>query len=163
MAWWICSINPFMMDRLEVRERSAMSDSTNGLVAVAIMRDEARVWATGVERGTKPERVHAPNEMERHHHVREAQHHHGHDTDHERSEFYESITNAVGPASAIVLIGHGKGKANEMLHLTQYWERKHPGVARNVVGAIDSDLESLSENQVLALIRDWFDEYQEFF
>ena len=87
----------------------------------------------------------------------------GHDTDHERSEFYESITNAVGPASAIVLIGHGKGKANEMLHLTQYWERKHPGVARNVVGAIDSDLESLSENQVLALIRDWFDEYQEFF
>jgi hypothetical protein len=138
-----------------------MIESMNGLVAVAIMRDEARVWATGVERGTKPESVHAPSEKARHHHVREAQHHHGHDTDHQSSIFYESITEAVGPASAILLIGHGKGKANEMLHLTQYWERKHPDIAQKVVGAIDSDLEALSPDQVLALVRSWFDQYEE--
>ena len=92
----------------------------------------------------------------------QAQHHHGHDTDHHSSIFYESITEAVGPASAIVLIGHGKGKANEMLHLTQYWERKHPDIAQKVVAAIDSDLESLTQDQVLSLLRDWFEEYKEF-
>jgi hypothetical protein len=133
----------------------------NGLVAVAMTRDEARVWATGVERGTKPTNIRAPSEMERHHHIREAQHHPGHDIDHDSSAFYKSITEAVGPASAILLIGHGKGKANEMLHLTQYWERKHPDIAQKVVGAIDSDLEALSPDQVLALVRSWFDQYEE--
>lgn len=139
-----------------------MSDSTSGLVVVAIMRDEARVWTTGVEPGTKPQSVHAPSEKLRHQHVREAQHHHGHDTDHKSSAFYESIGDAVDGATAILLIGHGKGKANEMVSLTQYWERKRPDVAQKVVGAIDGDLESLSPDQVLALARDWREEYQEF-
>ena len=135
-----------------------MSETLEGLIIVEITRDEAYVWSTGVERDTKPETIHAPNEMTRHHHVREAQHHHGHDTDHDNAVFYESISAAVAPGSAIVLIGHGRGKANEMLHLTQYWERKHPTIAEKVVGAIDSDLESMSPNQILATVRDWLDE-----
>ncbi len=133
-----------------------MSDARR-LVAVEIARDEARVWLTDFERGAQPVRSHAPDEALRHHHVREAQHHHGHDTDHTSSAFYESISEAVRPATAIVLIGHGKGKANEMLHLTQYWERKHPDVAARVIGAIDSDLESLTENEILALVREYLE------
>lgn len=139
-----------------------MSEQVSGLVAVAIMRDEARVWATGVERGTKPETIHAPTEMIRHHHVREAQHHRMHDTDHQNPVFYESITEAVGDASAILLIGHGKGKADEVLRLVQYWERKHPDLARRVVGAVASDLEALTQNQVLAIVREWYDDYDAF-
>lgn len=139
-----------------------MSETMQGLVAVAIMRDEAFVWATGVEPGTKPESIHAPSDMERHHHVREAQHHHGHEVDHDNRLFYDSIAQAVSAAHEIVLVGHGKGKANEMLKITQYWERKHPDVAHKVVGAIDSDLEALSKDQVLALVRDWFEQYHEF-
>jgi hypothetical protein len=45
-----------------------------------------------------------------------------------------------------------------MLRLTQYWERRHQDIGAKVVGAIDSDLEALSEKQVLALVRDWLDE-----
>jgi len=139
-----------------------MSDDNGGLMAVAVTRDEARVWATGVEPGEKPETIHAPSELSRHHHIREAQHHHGHDTDHVNPAFYESITRAVEQASGILLIGHGQGKASAMLSLAQYWERKHPDVALRVVGAMDSDLEALTDNQVLALVRDWVDEYHEF-
>jgi hypothetical protein len=139
-----------------------MSESITGLVVVAIMRDEARIWTSGVEPGTKPESLHAPSEKARHHHVREAQHHHGHDTDHRSSIFYESISESVGAAHSILLVGHGKGKANEMLNLTQYWERKRPDIALKVVGAIDSDLESLTQDQVLALVRDWFEQNREF-
>jgi hypothetical protein len=139
-----------------------MSEILEGLMAVEITRDEAFVWETGVARDAKPETIHAPAEKSRHHHVREAQHHHGHDTDHTNPVFYESISEAVTPAKHLVLIGHGKGKADEMLHLTQYWERKHPEIAQKVVTAIDSDVESLSPNQILALVRDWFEEYHEF-
>jgi len=60
------------------------------------------------------------------------------------------------------LVGHGKGNANEMLNLAQYWERKRPDVAHKVVGAIDSDPESLAQDQVLALVRDWFEQNREF-
>ena len=49
-----------------------------------------------------------------------------------------------------------------MLNLTQYWERKCPDIAHKVVGAIDSDLESLTQDQVLALVRDWFEQNREF-
>ncbi len=139
-----------------------MSDTFHGLVAVAITRDEARVWATGVEPGAVPLNVHAPSEMARHHHVREAQHHRGHDTEHQSTVFYESISEAVKGASTIILIGHGKSKANEMLHLIQYWERKHPALAQKVLGAIDSDLESLSSAQILSLVREWYEQYKEF-
>jgi hypothetical protein len=139
-----------------------MSNHVGGLMAVAITRDEARVWTSAEEPGVVPESIHAPSEMSRHHHVREAQHHHGHDTDHDNPVYYESITQAVDGASRILLVGHGRGKANEMVHLTQYWERKHPDVARKVVGAVDSDLDALTDNEVLALVRNWFEEYREF-
>jgi len=139
-----------------------MSDRVNGFVVVALTRDEARVWLTGVESGARPERIVAPHDQDRHHHVREAQHHAGHDTDHDQATFYESIAVAVSPATEILLVGHGKGKADAMLKLTQFLERKHPGVATKVVGAIDADVEALSPNQILSLARDWFDRYHEF-
>jgi hypothetical protein len=139
-----------------------MSETVRGLVAVEMARDEARVWLTGVESGAKPERITAPDEMTRHHHVREAQHHSGHDTDHASAAYYDSIAYAVAPASQIVLVGHGTGKADTMLKFTQFLERKHPDVALKVVGAIDADIEALTDNQILSLVRDWFDEYHEF-
>jgi carbonic anhydrase len=105
--------------------------------------------------------VKAPTELTRHHHVRGAQRNGGQETNHDHTAFYDSIANAVESAREIVVVGHGKGKANEMLRLTQYWERKRPEVAHKVIGAIDSDLEALTENQVLALIREWFEHYRE--
>ena len=100
--------------------------------------------------------------MGRHQHVRQAQHDHMHHSDHGNHELFDAVAEAVAGAPAILLVGHGTGKANEMLRLTQYWERKHPEVARKVVGAIDSNLEALSSNQILELVRAWFDEYHDF-
>jgi hypothetical protein len=135
-----------------------MSMDPEGLAVVELTRDRALVWLAGVDPNGRTRVLRAPNENSHHVHVREAQHHRGHDTDHENSAFYESISRAVANAPGIVLVGHGKGKANQMLRLTQYWERKHRDIGAKVVGAIDSDLEALSENQVLALVRDWLDE-----
>src|SRR5664280_2300019 len=49
-----------------------------------------------------------------------------------------------------------------MRNLAQCWERQRPESAHKVFGAIDSDLESLTRNQVLALVRDWFGQNREF-
>lgn len=133
-----------------------------GLIAVAITRDEARIWSSGLEPGQKPEELHAPDERERHHHVREAQHHHGHDTNHDDVAFFEGLTDAVRGAREIILVGHGTGKANTMLRLVQYWERKHPDVAQTVIGAIDSNIVAMTDAEILKSVREWWDEYREF-
>lgn len=135
-----------------------MSDTPEGLMVVQITRDKALVWSAGVAPGSVPRAIRAPSEKSHHVHSREAQHLHDRDTDDHSTAFFESVSSAIAPASAIVLVGHGKGKANEMLHLTQYLERKHPAIAAHVVGAIDSDLDELSEAQVLALVRERIEE-----
>ena len=139
-----------------------MSEATHGLVAVAVTRDEARIWSSGVESGLRPETLRAPDEKERHHHIREAQHHRGHDTDHADVAFFERLTDEVRGAREIVLVGNGNGKANAMLRLVQYWERKHPDVALKVIGAIDSNLDAMTDAEIAKRVREWWDEYREF-
>ncbi|MEN9698066.1 MAG: hypothetical protein RL448_21 [Actinomycetota bacterium] len=130
-------------------------------VVVAITREEARVWKTGVKPGTQPEKIYAPSE-DIHKHMRIGQHHKGHDTDHDSQKFYESIAKAVSDAGEILIIGHGKGKASASLKLIQAWERRHADLAKKVVDAMDSDLQSLTEPQILALAREWIEHHRYF-
>ena len=138
-----------------------MSEST-GLIALAVTRDEARIWDAGLDAGAKPVTVRAPSDMQRHHHIREAQHHHMHDTDHADVAFFEGLADATRDAREVILVGHGRGKANAMLRMIQYWERKRPDAAGKVIGAIDSNLDALSDAEILALVREWWDEHREF-
>jgi hypothetical protein len=127
---------------------------SNKLAVVAMTRDEAQIWKTGLDPGTHPEKVKAPDEGI-HHHVRTAQFHSGHDSDHMRPEYYEEIAQALKDFGRILLLGHGKGKASATLHLVQYLERKHPDQAKKVVDSLETDLENLSEGQILAIARKW--------
>jgi hypothetical protein len=77
-------------------------------------------------------------------------------------EIFESVAHAVTGAQEILVIGHGKGKANHMVKMVQHWERKFPATAKLVVGAIDSDLPRLTEPEILASARAWFDHFHEF-
>jgi hypothetical protein len=139
-----------------------MDEARGGFVAVAITREEARLWLSTGEPGVAPERFIAPTDWRRHRHPRKSMDRPEREAQHDAAVFFESITQAVSSSSHILLVGHGHGKANEMLKLVQYWERKHPEVARKVVGAVDSNLEALSDNEVLALARQWFEENREF-
>jgi hypothetical protein len=131
----------------------------NKFVVVAITQDEARVWNTGLEKGAHPERIYAPDEKGTHHHIRQAQHKGGHGSDPAERGFFDLLAREIVQAAEILLIGHGAGKANAMLRFTQYMERHNPDVAKKVIGAVDADLNALSENQILAKARDWFDWY----
>lgn len=137
----------------------AVSDIKNKFVVIAITQDEARVWATGLEKGTHPEKIYAPSDKGSHHHVRQTQHHGGHSGDPADKGFFDVIANHVSEASEILLIGHGDGKANAVVRFVQFIERNNPAVAKKVVGAIDADLNAMSENQILATSRTWFDRF----
>lgn len=88
--------------------------------------------------------------------VWQAQHHRGHDTDHDDPVYFDSIAGALHGFDEILLIGHGHGKADHMRTFTRYVERKHPVVAKAIVGKVDCDVNALTEPQLLAESRAWF-------
>ena len=132
-----------------------MPDITDKLVVVTITRDEARVWATGMQRGMNPTKIFAPPALNAHH-FRDDPKHHGRGDGPGVPRYYEEIVNAVGGASEILLIGHGHGKASAMLHFIQYLKRKHTDLAEIVVDAIETNLIEMTEPEILALAREWF-------
>lgn len=135
-----------------------MPDLTNRVVVAVIERDETRIWATNAEKGTKPEVVTQPEQADKHHHVRQAQHHGGHDSDKSAKEYYEAISKVLAPAGEILLVGHGNGKANWMVKFVQHLERHHKDVAHKIVGALDINVPAMTEGEILAAARTWFDE-----
>lgn len=134
------------------------ADLTNKVVVAVIERDETRIWVTNAEKGTKPEIIQQPANSDNHKHVREAQHHGGHESEKATKSYYEAISRVLAPAGEILLVGHGKGKANWMVKFVQHLERHHKDVANKIVGAVDINLPAMSENEILAAARDWFDE-----
>lgn len=67
--------------------------------------------------------------------------------------FYESIAQAVLPAGAIVVIGHGTGRSNAAHHLIEFLHKHHPDTARKVVCEVVADLLGLTAPQLLDLGR----------
>ena len=67
--------------------------------------------------------------------------------------FYRAIAQAIEPASAIVVVGHGKGHSNAAHHLMQYLEQHHAVTFRKVRHELVADLSSVTTPQLLALGR----------
>ena len=124
------------------------------LTVVALTTREARIWDAGIDPHARSVVV----EAARHHrnvHVRAAQEDHLHHRRIDDPEFYGRVIQGIPPTGDILLIGHGRGKANAMMSFVQHAERTRPDVASRVVGAIDNDLTSMTEGQVLAAARLW--------
>lgn len=131
-------------------------DLTNRLVVAVIERNETKIWPTNAVKGTKPEIIHplVANNI----HVREAQHHTGHDNEKTNKAYYEEISKTLEPAGEILLVGHGHGKSNSVLKFIQHLERHHANVAHKVVGSLDINVPAMTDGELLAAARAWFDE-----
>lgn len=129
-------------------------------VVVALSQDEARIWLVDFEKGSLPTRVFAPSEKNAHHHVRGSQSHHGHSSDPAEKGFFDVIISHVASADEILLIGHGVGKANAVFRFAQFAERYNSEVAKKILGALDSNLPAMTENEILSLAREWFEKYR---
>lgn len=141
-----------------------MPELSKRLVAVAITQTYAKLWLTGLGPDAQFKEIVTPEPHPRHHPGRVGLAtiaDQGNDPDYPNPVFYEEIAQAIAKAPQILLLGHGKGKANTMAKFVQFLENKHPQLAPKVVGMLNINLQALTEPEILALSRDWYTKHIE--
>lgn len=76
----------------------------------------------------------------------------------ERKSFYEAIAETLKLATDILLFGSGTGASSAMEQLLADLERHHPDIASRVVGSIALNVQHLSEDQLLARAREFYEQ-----
>jgi hypothetical protein len=71
-------------------------------------------------------------------------------------DYWREISEALAPARAILLLGHGNGKANASHQWVAYAERHHKDVAAKVIADVRADIDDLSGHQVAQLAHHYF-------
>jgi hypothetical protein len=59
----------------------------------------------------------------------------------------------------VLFLGHGEGKADAVHNFQSYLKEKHQDLAKKIVGVIEADVSHMTEPQVLAEARAWFDKH----
>jgi hypothetical protein len=139
-----------MVDDIElVRDKS--------VVAVIDFR-EATIYPTDALPGQRPEHIVATDPRGRFHKV----HHQAGNPDgtyeDDSPEYWRALTDALSSAGAILLLGHGKGRANASHRWVAYVEHNRKDVAAKVVADVRIDIDHLDGAQVLRLAQHYFAE-----
>jgi hypothetical protein len=69
----------------------------------------------------------------------------------EDAGFYQRIGDALAAGDRIIVVGHGTGKSNAALHLTEYLRTHHRETYQRIVREIGADLSAITTPQLLAL------------
>ena len=127
------------------------------VVAVLSFRD-TYIYATDAEPGVRPERVIAPDPHGRFHKVHHKAGNPSGTYEDDSPAYWEEIAEELAPAGAILVFGHGKGKANASHHWVTYVEKHRQDVAAKLVADVRLDIDHIDEEQVLRLAQIYFDE-----
>jgi hypothetical protein len=74
------------------------------------------------------------------------------------SEYWKDISDALAPAGAILLLGHGQGKANASSEFVAYAKEHRKDIAAKIVADVRADIDDLTNEQVLRLAQRYFGE-----
>lgn len=74
----------------------------------------------------------------------------------DNEEYWRTIGHALAPASEILLLGNGKGKANASHHLVAWLEKHMSDVAAKLVADVRADLSALTDEQILRMAQTFF-------
>jgi hypothetical protein len=125
-------------------------------VVAAIAFEHSILYATDATPGKRPEQLVASDP---HGHFRKVHHHAGNpDGTYEADspEYWRELTEALAPAGAILLLGHGAGKANASHQWVAYVEKHRRDVAAKIVADVRVDIDHLDDRQVLRLAQYYF-------
>jgi hypothetical protein len=125
------------------------------VVAVIDFRD-AIIYPTDASPGQRPERIVATDPRGRFHKVHHQAGNPKGTYEDDAPEYWRQLTEALSPAGVILLLGHGKGKANASHHWVAYVEEHRKDVAAKVVADVRVDIDQLDEAQVLRLAQYYF-------
>lgn len=125
-------------------------------VVAVIDFHETTIYPTDAVPGQVPEHIVSADPHDRHHKV----HHHAGDPkgdyDEDNTAYWPELTDALAAAGAILLFGHGRGKANASHHWVAYVEKHRPDVAAKIVAEVRLDIDHLEDKQVLGLAQYYF-------
>ena len=76
----------------------------------------------------------------------------------ERKSFYDAVAKTLHDAKEILLFGHGTGASSAMEQLLAELKQHHSDLAKRVVGSVVVDDQHLTENQLLAKAREFYEE-----
>lgn len=128
---------------------------SKNVVAVIDFRDTT-IYPTDASPGERPERVIASDPRGR---FRKVHHRAGNPKgtyEDDSSAYWREVTEALAPAGAILLLGHGGGKANASHKWVAFVEQHRKDVAAKVVADVRVDIDRLDERQVLRLAQYYF-------
>jgi hypothetical protein len=125
-------------------------------VVVAIDFRLTRIYPTNATPEQRPEKIVALDPKGHFHEV----HHRAGNPDGtygaDSSEYWKKITDTLEPAGEILILGHGKGKANASHHWVSYVEKHRKDVAAKIVADLRIDIDDLDDAQVLRLAQSFF-------
>jgi hypothetical protein len=127
------------------------------VVAVIAFRDTT-IYPTDALPGQRPEHVVTVDPHGRFHKVHHFAGNPAGTYDDDSARYWREITEALSPAGAILLLGHGKGKANASHHWVSYVEEHCKDVAAKIVADVRVDIDHLDDEQVLRLAQYYFRE-----
>lgn len=125
-------------------------------VVAAIDFHRTRIYPTNATPGQSPEQV---ADVDPQGHAREISHKAGNpDGSYEAGnpDYWREITEALRPAGAILVLGHGNGKANASHQWVAYIEKHAKDVAANVMADVRADIDDLTNEQALRLAQHYF-------
>jgi hypothetical protein len=125
------------------------------VVAVIAFR-ESSIYPTDATAGQRPERIVATDPLGRFHKVHHEAGNPSGTYEDDSPEYWRELTEALAPAGAILLLGHGKGKANASHKWVAYVEKHDKEVAAKVVADVRVDIDHLDDEQVLRLAQHYF-------
>jgi hypothetical protein len=136
---------------------AAESSSRNGGAILVLNYHRAEIYLSDVV-GTRPTSV-LPADP---HGTRRTMHHKADNPTGWYGEpdrrWYADIASALAPARQILLIGNGVGHSDVTTQFKAFLAEHNPEISDRVDGTIDTDEEDLTEGQVLALAREFYDD-----
>ena len=117
---------------------------------------ETVIYVTDAAPGQRPERLVATDP---HGHFHKVHHRSGNPSgayEDDIPAYWHEVTDALSTAGTILLLGHGRGKANASHRWVAYVEEHRKDVAAKVVADIRVDIDHLETKQVLGLAQYYF-------
>jgi hypothetical protein len=132
-------------------------ESIRGKNVVAVIDfHESTIYPTDALPGQLPEHVVSTDPHGRHHKVHHFAGNPSGVYDEDNTAYWRELTDALVPAGAILLLGHGMGKANASHQWVAHVEKHRPEVAAKVVADVRVDIDHLDDRQVLRLAQYYF-------
>jgi hypothetical protein len=128
----------------------------NKNVVAAIDFRETTIYPTDAFPGQRPEHIVAADPHGRFHKVYHRAGNPDGTYEADSPEYWREVNEALSQAGAILLLGHGKGRANASHHWVAYVERHRKDLAARVVADVRVDIDHLDGEQILRLAQYYF-------